>query len=418
MHSDRGQGTVEYLAVVLLVTVALGGGTAAVAKAAGSDVATAVPHQVMRALCIVTRGDCDRDRAPCPVGSTTASSSWSVTVAVVHLGHNRVIVRERRSDGSETVTLTTAPAIGLQTVEGASARIDRGRRGFSLGGGLTASVIASLGRGRTWVLPNREAADALVSALEHDRDVPLPDQVLGKVDVAAGVTVSRSGARSGVAATGSATAGVRGSVARITDERTGGHTDFLEGGAEAVLELSARLSGLRAAASARGEASARFALTVDGDGRWIDLALLGTGDVSGTASRPRTAAPIADTLNVPSSAGRRWVVEAHLDLSDAGNLAAAKRLVAGVQALPPNPAAVAGAAADLARRIDERAVVDLRTYALDRAVDGFEVHAGKGVGLGGGHESSTEHTRLIGASTRGLDGQWRRRDDCFKEEHA
>jgi hypothetical protein len=418
MHSDRGQGTVEYLAVVLLVTVALGGGTAAVAKAAGADVATAVPHQVLRALCIVTGGDCERDRAPCPVGSSTASSSWSVTVAVVHLGHNRVLVRERRSDGSETVTLTTAPSIGLQTVEGAGARINRGRRGFSLGGGLTASVIASLGHGRTWVLPNREAADVLVAALEHDRDVAPPDQVLGKVDVAGGVNASRSGARSGVETTGSVTAGVRGSVARITDKRTGGHTDFLEGGADAVLELSARLSGLRAAASARGEALARLALTVDGDGRWVELALLGTGDVSGTASLPKSAAPVAEALNVPSSGGRRWVVEAHLDLNDAGNLAAAKRLVASVQALPPNPTSVAGAAADLARRIDERAVVDLRTYALDRAVDGFDVHVGNGAGLGGGHESSTENTRLIGATTRGLDGQWRPRDDCFKEEHA
>jgi hypothetical protein len=416
MHSDRGQGTVEYLAVVLLVTVALGGGTAAVAKAAGADVATAVPHQLIRALCIVTGGDCDRDRAPCPVGSSTASNSWSVTVAVVHLGRNRVLVRERRSDGSETVTLTTVPSIGLQTVEGAGGRIDRGRRGFSLGGGLTASVIASLGRGRTWVLPNREAADALVVALEHDRDVPLPDQVLGKVDLAAGVTASRSGARSGVDATGSVTAGVRGSVARITDKRTGGHTDFLEGGADAVLELSARLSGLRAAASASSKASARIALTVDGDGRWVDLVLLGAGEVSGTATLPKSAGPVADALNVQGSGGRRWVAEAHLDLSDAGNLAAAKRLVAGVRAVPPKPAAVAGAAADLARRIDERAVVDLRTYALDRNVDGFEVHAGDGVGLGVGHESSTENTRLIGATTRGLDGQWRRRDDCFKEE--
>ena len=181
MHSDRGQGTVEYLAVVLLVSVALGGGTAAVARAAGADVATAV-----------------------------------------HLGHNSVLVRERLSDGSEAVTLTTAPSIGLQTVEGAGARIDRGRRGFSLGGGLTASVIASLGRGRTWVLPNREAADALVATLEHDREPPRPDQVLGRVDLTAGVTASRSGARSGVDATGSVTAGMRGSVARITDERMGG----------------------------------------------------------------------------------------------------------------------------------------------------------------------------------------------------
>jgi hypothetical protein len=418
MRSDSGQGTVEYLAVVLLVTVALGGGSAAVAGAAGADVATAVPHQVMRALCIVTGGDCERDRAPCAVGSSTASNSWSVTVAIVRLGHNRVLVRERRSDDSEIVTLTTASSIGLQAIAGAGARVDRGRRGFSLGGGLTASVIAALGHGRAWVLPNRAAAAALVAALERDDDVPPPDQKLGRVDVAAGVSASRTAARTGREATGSLTATARGSIGRITDTRTGAHTDLLEGGGDVVLDLSARLGGLRAAASAGGAASARIALTVDGDGRWVDLALLGTGEVSGTVSLPRSAGPLADALNVPGSGGRRWVVEAHLDLNDAGNLAAAKVLVARLRAFPPRPAAVRDAAAEVARRIDEQAIVDMRTYALARTVTGFDAHAGEGLGLGGGHESTTEHTRLIAATTRGLDGRWRRRNDCLKEEHA
>ena len=78
MRSARGQGTVEYLAVVLLVAFALGGGTAAVASAAGADIATAVPHEVLRALCIVTRGDCERDRAPCDVAAKAKSRSWAV----------------------------------------------------------------------------------------------------------------------------------------------------------------------------------------------------------------------------------------------------------------------------------------------------------------------------------------------------
>src|ERR1700750_611102 len=110
MHHARGQGTVEYIAVLLLVTLVLGGGTAAASSGAGADITTAVPHQVMRALCIVTGGNCDRDTAPCVTGSATDAKSWSATVAVVRLGHGRVLVRERRSDGTETVTLTTAPS--------------------------------------------------------------------------------------------------------------------------------------------------------------------------------------------------------------------------------------------------------------------------------------------------------------------
>src|SRR6476469_4155216 len=82
MRSARGQGTVEYLAVVLLVAFALGGGTAAVASAAGADIATAVPREIRRALCIVTGGDCDRDRAPCDVDTNTRSRSWAPRGAV------------------------------------------------------------------------------------------------------------------------------------------------------------------------------------------------------------------------------------------------------------------------------------------------------------------------------------------------
>jgi hypothetical protein len=87
MRSDTGQGTVEYLAVVLLVVVAMGGmATAPAVGSAGARIATAVPHQVLYAICRVTGGDCDRDRAPCGVASRTAAHEWSVTVLVVKGG--------------------------------------------------------------------------------------------------------------------------------------------------------------------------------------------------------------------------------------------------------------------------------------------------------------------------------------------
>src|SRR5215210_9220365 len=79
MRCARGQGTVEYLAVVLLVAVVLGGtATATAVGPAGARIATAVPHQALYALCLLTGGDCDRDTAPCDVGSQTASHQWSV----------------------------------------------------------------------------------------------------------------------------------------------------------------------------------------------------------------------------------------------------------------------------------------------------------------------------------------------------
>jgi hypothetical protein len=415
MRSDRGQGTVEYLAVVLLLGVVLGGGaTAAAATGAAPGIATAVPHQVMRALCIVTGGDCDRDRAPCDVASSTASSSWSAGVSVLRVGHSRVLVVDRRSDGTVAITLTSTPSGGLQTISGADARIERRRRRLSLGGAATASAIAELGAAKTWVLPDDDpTVAAFVAALGRGDDVRAPDQDVRSGDLEIAVSTSRSAQ----AATGTATLHGTGGVR--TDRVSGTTTYFLEAGADAVLDLSTTFAGIGVAASGRAAGAAQLALTVDRDGRWVDLAVIATGEATGSARLPSGAGPLAEALNVPTSGGRRWIAEAHLDLNDAGNLAAAHGAVNRLLAIPPAPRAAAEAVANLARRVDERAVVDIRAYALDATRDGFSLQVGNGLAaLAGSHESSTENTSLIAARTRGLDGQWRGRADCLKEARA
>jgi hypothetical protein len=414
MRSARGQGTVEYLAVVLLVALAMGGGTAAAARATDTDLATAVPHQIRRALCIVTGGDCDRDRAPCDVATATTSRSWGVGVAVFRVGHGRTLVVERRSDGSYVVTLTTAPSLGLESTGGAHVRIDRGRRRLSLGGVATASVMARLGHGQSWVLADKGAARSLVADLERGDGVRVADQTLRDATVVFGATVSRgAGGAVNAALTLSAGAG----VGERVDRATGAHTYFLGAGAEATLELTAGLRGLIGSAQGTLDGDAELALTVDRGGRWTDLAIVGTGDASGAVTPPKAAGPLVDALGVPTRGGRRWIAEAHLDLSDPGNGAAAHALVDAL--LAGRPAATRDAAVDLARRVREQAVVDVRTYALDRTSSGFDVNGGDGAaGLRAAHESSTEKTRLIAARTRGLDGQWRSRDDCLKEAHG
>src|SRR3954453_14948759 len=99
MRSAGGQGTVEYVAVVLLVALVMGRRTVAAARATDTDLATAVPHQIRRALCIVTGGDCDRDRAPRDEAADTTPRSWAVGIGVLRVGHGRALVVERRSDG-------------------------------------------------------------------------------------------------------------------------------------------------------------------------------------------------------------------------------------------------------------------------------------------------------------------------------
>ena len=418
MDDQRGQGTLEYLAVVLLVAVVLGGTGTAVASAAGANVASSVTREIRRAICVVTGGECDRDLAPCETGSTVDRDGWKVTIAIVRVGRDRVVIRREMSDGSELVTLVKDWSLGGESIEGAKLKIDRAaRRGISIGGTLTESVVATHGGGKTWVLPNRAEADRLVAALQRDEDaVRAPDQRLAEGSLVAGVTASRSAKKGHVG--GLASAGVSGGLTagRSTDDRTGASTFFLEQGADVVLALSAGLGPLQASASADGSASARIAVTRDRDGRWTDLTLVGTGEVGGEVKLPPKLGPVAEALEVPTVGARRWIAEAHLDLSDGANRDAATALVAALGAFPPQPEAVKAAARTLARRIDDHAVVDLRAYELDRMSEGLDLAVGDGVGVGFATSDATERARLIAATTRSQDGQWHRRTECIKEK--
>jgi hypothetical protein len=59
-------------------------------------------------------------------------------------------------------------------------------------------------------------------------------------------------------------------------------------------------------------------------------------------------------------------------------------------------------------------VVDARTYALEGERYGGELDASVGgIGAGADVEAGSESARLVAAVTRGIDGQWRRREDCL-----
>src|SRR3954454_10066756 len=416
MRSARGQGTVEAVALVLLWPSFMGGWSGGGPAATDCGHSTAAPHQIRRAPRLVTGGDGDRDRAPFDVATDPTSSTWAVGIAVLRVGHGRALVVERRSDGSYLVTLTKAPSAGVEVIDGAHVRIDRGRRRLSVGGAVTASAVASLGHGESWVAPDESAARALVTALARGDDVRPADQQLHEATLVLGASASR-GTGGTVAANATATLTGEAGVGELVDRTTGARTYFMRADAAATLELTASLRGLTGSATGTLDRDVQLALTVDRTGRWTDLAVVGSGDASGALRPPRGADRLTDAVGVPTAAGRRWTAEAHLDLSDPGNGAAAHALVDALLAL--RPAAARDAAVELARRVREQAVVDVRTYALDRASSGFDIKSGDGVaGLSATYERSTEKTRLIAARTRGLDGLWRRRDDCLKEAHA
>jgi hypothetical protein len=268
-------------------------------------------------------------------------------------------------------------------------------------------VTAAYAHGRTWIVPSEAAAKRLAAAIRDDAPLP-PADVDGhdlKVEASAGTSAG------GVAnVSGGLHAALGGGV---QTDRTSGNTTYVftagVGG-----EAGASVQGANAKASVSGSDGDRYALTVAPDGRWLDLAAVRTGALSARADLPPEVGPMADALDVPTRGGRRWVTESHLDLTEAGNLAAARALVAHLED-PVHPAGIPAAIAAFSRRLHDNAVVDARTYALDQETLGAEGHVGAELSLGGKFEKSTENTRLIAATTRGIDGRWRVRNECLQE---
>jgi hypothetical protein len=139
-----------------------------------------------------------------------------------------------------------------------------------------------------------------------------------------------------------------------------------------------------------------------------------TGSLAGSIDLPVRLQPVAGLLDLRNRGRRAWVTETHLDLTDAENLAVAGRVLRALR----NPAVRVGDAvtvsAALDRRLAEHGVVDARTYALEGERYGGELDARVGgIGAGADVEAGRESARLVAAVTRGIDGQWRRREDCL-----
>src|SRR5687767_2730881 len=101
MRQERGQATVDYVGVVLLLAVVL---AATVGVVAVSGLGEQVVAAMRRALCIVTGGPCDpaerAAREPCVLSAEHRSDGGAVTVSVVRVGERDAVIRERRSDGT------------------------------------------------------------------------------------------------------------------------------------------------------------------------------------------------------------------------------------------------------------------------------------------------------------------------------
>ncbi|MEA2287074.1 MAG: hypothetical protein QOJ21_3117 [Solirubrobacteraceae bacterium] len=427
MRCARGQGTIEYLAVVLLVAVVAGAGTAVAAGASGGDIAPAVTRQFIRALCKVTGGDCDRDRAPCPTHSKSERRGATVTIAIVKLGRHHMLLREERSDGTVALTLVEEDQGGVEAGTGVKAALSLGRSKIAVGGEARAAALVKAGSGSTWITKGEETAmlearlrahfDAapakpLLPGFAAERVLPTlraPDETFGDrgLDVSGHAGASRGARAADVGISAADTAGSR------VDTATGRRMFYLRRRNSASASVAAK----GATGEGAGASATEYAVTVDRDGRPVTLTVIDTGTLSGSMDLPPRLQPLAGALAVPTRGNRAWVTESHLDLSEPDNLAAAQQLVAQLRAPRPRLGGLVDVPEALERALEERAVINARTYSMSGSSYGGQL-AGRVGGVGAAVDitaNETESAHLVAAMTRGGDGRWRRRDDCLKE---
>ena len=407
MRTQRGQAGIEYIAIVLVVGIALLG--AAVAADA-SGVPRAVRTQFARALCIATRGDCDEERQPCTVASSTKTTSLGLSLAFFRIGHDKTVIRERRSDGTVSLTLVNASLGGLEVGGGDSLKLSLGTKTVLAGGQASASILGRIASGRTWELPNERAASALLARLSgggDGRPQPAPATTFGEK----GWTVSASGAIARQALSLSLGISAGDVAGRSVDTKTGRQTFSVRRRSE----LTATLAGTKAnaqGATARGES---YAVTLDRAGRPVDLVVTRTGEVSGSYQLPQELHAAAALLRLPSGTSRAWSTDTHLDLTNTDNLAAAKAFLEQVQHPHPRLGRAVQVSRELARRLEQFGVVNTRAYATTRRRFGIEGQVGAlDVRIGGHMTTQDDEMRLVGAATRGLDGTWVTREDCLR----
>jgi YD repeat-containing protein len=409
----RGQAGVDYVGVLLLVTAVLG---AVALVADGSGLPQAVDHQLLRALCVVRGGECEQDRAPCPVRSDRRDDAVSARILVFHVGADKTLIREERSDGTVAITVAYGEQGGLEVSAGAHLEVALGRGGLGMGGELTAAAVAARERGYTWVLRDGHAADALVrrlgvgprklDALVASGRVPAPAQRYRQGGV--GSRGSASGGSVPGATLGLSSQDVAGTR---TDASTGRRTLYVQRTVEGALSLTYATAGATVAHTTRE----RYAVTYDAAGRPVDLMVLATGIYRGSFDLPARLQPALGLLSAPTGHVRTYVEETHLDLTDPESLRVARDFLEQVRRpdVVHAGAAVAVAAA-LRRRLDAVAVVHARTYDADQRRYGIDGVVGvEGIQLGASLSRTLLDSHLVAAATRGLDGVWRVRRDCL-----
>lgn len=398
-HRQRGQASVEWLAVVALVAVVFGLG-AALAQA--GYVGRRVTREMARAICLVGSGDCRRDQEPCVVGSLANRQGMTVHLLFYRLGEDKLGVVEERSDGTFAVSLEDGISGGLEGAGGLKAAFQVGKLGLSIGGEVTAAVLAHLGRGRTWIAGSRAEAQRI---LEQEGAGRPPDATSGSGRWDSSVDASAAGEALGesVEVARAGITFVREAGWRV-DRRSGHRTAYVQASATGSATAGGRVLGLS------GDGEETYAVEYDETGRPVDLRVIAVGSFAGSRDLPAVVQEVAGLLAPDAGGGERgYEVTGHLDLTDAGNLAAARGLLNAIA----ERRATAAPERALRRRINEHGTVQARALAIrtDETGMSFAFAAGPG-SFSAEAQIQQRSQQLLRATSHGLDGQWVTRTDC------
>ena len=413
MRDARGQATVDYLAVVLLVALVVG---AMAALLATTDLGERVIAAFRRALCVVTGGACDDVAAPCVTSSAEHSEGTRVNALIFRVGQRRVVLRERHPDGTETLTVVRRGEHGLDFGTGVGAQVRWGRFGWAVGAELRAAVLAEQSDGRAWTVQDDAEADRLLRRVtladlsEHARpSIPgAPSMAPTRLEVQAPEPQETFAEHGGAVAldwqgTGNAHVLAAESYGERVVRATGRRTVYVR--AEKSGAGSVSIGGKLSLTAGTGREE-RYGITYDRSGRPLDFEVLSSFDLAAAAGLPQQ---LAQAAGGALHGSEHLETEQHLDLTDP----ASAELVQGFLGAFGTRDGLRVAARLLRRRLDLDGTTRVRAYdtsATAHEVGGQARIGGIGVGGQAGSEDGTQ--RLVSALVRGADGAWRPDPAC------
>jgi hypothetical protein len=402
MGSERGQATVDYVAIVAVLAIVFSAGLASAAIGA-PGIVNAVSGQFRHALCLVGGGPCPQWRSkPCPVSTTREQRHIAVTVILLRYDNDRYVLREDMSDGTVRLTVSTTHGLGVEGGFGVGARATV--KGRDVGAGDEARIAAQLayGSGKVYVARDAHEADAFMKAIAEGDSPSRPSEDFYEGGARAIGNGALGGPAASVALKGVATMVIGYKRDLVNGERT----IALNAGRNGWGAISIGLGG----PAGSDDATAAFNLTLDRTHRPTELSVAATGTLAAGGSLPLAvtsalrAARVSAGGSSGSLKGRRWELNARLDLRDP--LAAAAW--AQFRDDPTSSTAIRA----LGAAIRDHAAVDVRTYRTTSTSGGFAAGIAEGVRLGGEYEHTDDRSELIAASSRPSGGLWEPRIDC------